>query len=311
MPKTIQFKKKFPAGLAYAVPAYVIWGLTPIYWKMLQSVPAFEILMHRMIWSFLFLMPLLAITGQWKEFTGVFRNIRSLFILITTTTLIGINWFTYIWAINSDQVLQTSLGYYIYPLVNISLGVVFLKEKLRKMQAAAVILAGVAVLHLAVRFGQIPWIALTLAFTLGFYGLIRKVAAIGALSGLCLETLLFSIPAAFYLIYLDEIGKGAFLRIGMETDLLLMASALATGLPLFLFLSGAKRLNLTTIGFLQYSSPSLTFILAIFLFKEPFTRIQLFTFILIWTALALYTYDSVRYYRTQSHMKEHSGSQVG
>ena len=291
--------KRTLIGLACAVPAYLIWGMSPIYFKTLQSVPAFEILMHRMIWSFVFLMPVILLQGKWREFTGALSRRQSLAPLSATTLLVGFNWFLFIWAINADQVLQTSLGYYINPLVNVLLGMVFLKERLSRPQWAAVVLAGVGVGNLVVFYGRVPWVSLGLAFSFGFYGLIRKTAPVGSVVGLAVETMLLTVPALGVLFYLDHLGRGAFLRIGVRTDLLLMAAALVTAVPLVLFTRGARRLRLATIGFLQYIAPTCTFFLAVFLWKEPLSSLQLATFVLIWIALAIYSADSVMTYRRQ------------
>ncbi len=286
-----------PAGAACAVGAFLIWGLTPIYFKTLRAIPAIEILMHRMVWSFLFLLPFVVFTNRRSEFRSVISSARTMLILLATTLLVSSNWFVFIWAINSDRILQTSLGYYINPLINVLLGVVFLKERLRPVQLAAVILAAVGVVYLTVEIGRPPWIALFLAFTFGFYGLIRKVAAVNALVGLTIETLLLSLPAVVYLgtLYVD--GSGAFLRIDGRTDILLMCAALVTALPLLLFTIGARRIHFSTVGILQYIAPSCTFLLAVFVYREPFRAAQLWTFMLIWTALLLYSIDSVVYFR--------------
>lgn len=286
-----------PKGVVLAASAFLIWGLSPIYWKALASVPAFEVLMHRMIWSFVFLAPLVLLQGDLKDLIGALTSGRTLLILLLTTLIVSINWFLYIWAINSDHILQASLGYYIAPLVNVMLGVVFLKERLRRLQLVAVGLAAAGVTYLTLSYGQFPWVALALAFSFGFYGLIRKVASVGPLVGLTVETLLLSIPATAYLLYLDHAGRGAFLHDGTTISLLLMGTALVTGLPLLLFTMGAKLLRLATVGFLQYIAPSCTFLLAVFIYHEPLVPSQLFTFGLIWTALAIYSYDSVEQYR--------------
>ena len=281
-------------GVACAVSAFLIWGLSPIYWKALKAVPAFEILMHRMIWSFVFLMPLVISQGQWSEFVGALKNRRILGILTVTTLIVGANWFLFIWAINSDHILQTSLGYYINPLVNVVLGLVFLKERLRPLQILAVLLAGLGVTYLTIQFGEPPWVALAIAFTFGFYALIRKVAPVSSLVGLSIETMLLSLPALGYLVYLDVNGQGSFLRLAWTLDLLMVGAALVTAFPLLLFTVGARRLNLATVGLLQYLAPSCTFMLAVFYYHEPFIKAQLWTFVMIWTALIIYSYDSIR-----------------
>ena len=284
-------------GVLSAVGAFLIWGLTPIYFKVLRNIPAFEILMHRMVWSFFFLLPLVLALGRWNEFVKVVTTSRTLIILIGTTVLVSSNWFVFIWAINSDKILQTSLGYYINPLINVLLGMIFLRERLRPAQIAAVILAAIGVVYLTVEIGSLPWIALFLAFTFGFYGLVRKVAPVNALVGLTVETLLLSLPAIAYLVYLDSQSAGAFLRMDIKTDVLLMSAALVTALPLLLFTFGARSIHLATLGILQYIAPSCTFVLAVFVYNEPFRLAQVWTFVLIWAALIIYSADSVLYYR--------------
>jgi chloramphenicol-sensitive protein RarD len=285
------------AGVVYAVSAFLIWGISPIYWKALRSVPALEIILHRIVWSFFLLVPLIMIMRRWREFVLVFRNLRTLLILLFTAIIVGGNWLLYIWAVNTDRLLQASLGYYINPLVNVMLGMVFLKERLRPPQILAVVMATAGVLYLTLYYGEFPWIALTLAFSFGLYGLIRKIAPVGALVGLTVETLLLSIPALIYLFYLDRLGQGSIFRVSLKLDLMLMGCSVVTALPLLFFTLGARRLYLSTMGLLQYLAPSCMFVLAVFLFREPFTSAQVLTFILIWTALAIYSTDSVRYYR--------------
>ena len=287
-------------GVLNAVSAFLIWGLCPIYYKFLPAVPTFEILMHRMVWSFLFLLPLVLFQGRWNEFKQALKNGRNLMILLATTLIVSGNWFVFIWAINHNQILQTSLGYYINPLINILFGVVFLKERLRFAQIVAVFLAGMGVLFLTAHHGKLPWIALTLAITFGLYGLIRKVAPVSALIGLTVETFFMSIPALFYLVHLYTCGAGAFLRISIQINLILICAALVTALPLLLFTTGARMLHFSTVGVLQYIAPSATFLLAVFVYKEPFTMVQVWAFGLIWTALCIYSTESVIFYRRNS-----------
>ena len=284
-------------GALSASSAFLIWGISPVYWKALRSVPALEIIMHRMVWSFFFLVPLIIIMRRWQEFIDVFKNHRTLLILLVTALIIGGNWLLYIWAVNHEYLLQASLGYYINPLVNVVLGMVFLRERLRPTQMLSVLLAFAGVLYLTISYGEFPWIALMLALSFGLYGLIRKVAPVGALVGLTVETLLLSIPALIYLFYLDSRGAGAMFRVSPKLSLMLIGCALVTAVPLLLFTLGARRLYLSTLGLLQYIAPSCMFILAVFLFNEPFSSVQVVTFIFIWTALAIYSTDSFRYYR--------------
>jgi chloramphenicol-sensitive protein RarD len=284
-------------GVVYSSSAFLIWGISPIYWKAMQAVPAFEIILHRIVWSFILLVPLIIVMRRWQEFVDALKNTRALLILLLTALIVGGNWLLYIWAVNSGYMLQASLGYYINPLVNVVLGMVFLNERLRPLQMVAVGLAAVGVIYLTIYYGEFPWIALTLAVTFGFYGLIRKVAQVGSLVGLTVETLLLSIPALIYLFYLDIHGQGTIFRVSLKLDLMLMGCAPLTAIPLLCFTLGARRLYLSTLGLLQYIAPSCIFILAVFLYREPFSSAQVFTFILIWTALAIYSTDSMRYYR--------------
>ncbi|MDM8525679.1 EamA family transporter RarD [Desulfococcaceae bacterium HSG8] len=288
------------AGVAYAAPAFLIWGISPIYWKMLKAVPAFEILMHRIVWSFVFLLPLLLLQKRWGELRAAVRNPRTFFVLIFTTLIVACNWLIFIWAINNDHILQTSLGYYITPLVNVLLGTIFLGERLRPPQILALALACAGVLYLALWVGEFPWVSLTLAFSFGFYGLIRKVIPVAPLPGLCVETLILSLPALIYLYYLDSIGTGVIFRVSIVTDIFIMGSALVTGLPLLLFTEGAKRLHLSTVGFLQYIAPSCTFILAVSVYNEPISQAQIAAFVSVWLALCIYSADSLRHYRQVS-----------
>ncbi|SHF68254.1 chloramphenicol-sensitive protein RarD [Desulfacinum infernum DSM 9756] len=285
-------------GGVLAAGAFLIWGVSPIYWKCLSDLPALEIVMHRVVWSFLFLVPVMTVLGGWKEFAAVFRSPKVVATLVLTTSLIGCNWFIFIWAVNHGEVLQTSLGYYMNPLMNVVLGVVFLKERLRRLQVVAVVLAAAAVGYLTLDYGRFPWIALSLSFAFGFYGLLRKKVAVSALTGLAVEMCLLSGFAAAYLAYLYHSGRGAFLRNGPAMDLLLMAAALFTAVPLLLFNLGARRIHLATLGFLQYITPSSFFLLAVFRFHEPITAVQIWTFGLIWLALACYSLDSLVAART-------------
>jgi chloramphenicol-sensitive protein RarD len=253
--------------------------------------------MHRIVWSCLLLTLLVLIGKKWPEFKQVLKNVRTLLILLATTLIVASNWFVFIWAINHDKILQTSLGYYINPLVTVLLGMIFLNERLRFPQMVSVLLAGIGVGYLTIQYGKLPFISLYLAFSFGFYGLIRKVAPVGALIGLTVETLLLLLPALGYLVYFDTIGVGAFFRVNIKTDVLLLCAALVTAPPLLFFTAGARRLHLSTVGILQYIAPSCTFLLAIFIYQEPFEMAQLWTFVLIWSALVIYSADSVLYYR--------------
>jgi chloramphenicol-sensitive protein RarD len=302
--KLSKSQKESLSGAVCASSAFLIWGLSPAYWKVLRDIPAFEIIMHRVIWSFLFLMVVLIFQGHWSEFAATAKKPRTFMILLPSTLLLGINWFIYIWAVNHDHVLQASLGYFINPLINVLLGMVFLKERLRHLQAVSLILAGVAVLYLTFQYGEFPWIALSLAFAFGFYGLIRKVAPISSLIGLSVEMLVLSGPALAYILFLNSKGVGALFHISIKIDLFLMGSAFLTAFPLLLFITGTRRLNLSTVGFLQYITPSGMFILGAFLYNEPLSTAQLIAFGLIWTALFIYSTDAARHYRQSKHPRD-------
>ena len=204
MEESEQTAKKTVSGVAFGGAAFLIWGISPLYWKALGSVPAVEIVLHRIVWSFLFLIPLVLVRKKWPVFTATLKNRRVMLTLLASALLVSCNWFIYIWAINAGHLLQASLGYYINPLVNVFLGMVFLKERLRRPQVFAVLLAALGVLYLTVFFSQFPWIALTLAFSFGLYGLIHKTMSVGSLVGLTIETLMLTIPALILLLYLDQ-----------------------------------------------------------------------------------------------------------
>ncbi len=289
------------SGVAYASGAFLIWGLSPIYWKVLQSIPALETIMHRALWSFFFLLIVLISQGHFSEFMAAVKNRRTLMILFPTTMLLGFNWFIYIWAVNNEHILQASLGYFINPLVNVLLGMIFLRERLRPLQAVALGLAVVGVLYLTFNYGEFPWIALSLAFAFGFYGLIRKVAPVSSLVGLSIEMLFFFVPALAYIVFLDSKGTGALLHMSTKIDIFLIGTAFLTAFPLLIFTLGTRRLKLSTVGFLQYIAPSCMFLLGVFLYNEPLSSAHMLTFVLIWTALCLYSVDSARHYRMDTN----------
>jgi len=286
-------------GVIYAGAAFLIWGLAAVYWKELRSVPPLEIIAHRVAWSFIFLLPLIVLQRQWAEFVAILQNRKMLLILLTSAILVAANWLLYVWAVNNNHLLQASLGYYINPLVNVVLGMVFLRERLRPPQILAVMLATCGVIYLTVQYGAFPWIAICLAMSFGLYGLIRKVAPVSPLVGLTVETLLISLPAIGYLIYLDYQGTGSIFRVSLNLDLLLMGCAPLTAIPLLFFTAGAKRLYLSTLGLMQYIGPSGMFLLAVFYYHEPFSTAQVWTFVMIWVALVIYSTDSVIYYRRE------------
>lgn len=276
-------------GVLYALGAYLSWGLLPVFWKAVQVATPVEILSHRIVWSVLFLFLLLAVRRHWVWLHEARHDRRLLLIFGATSLLLSVNWLTYIWAVNAGHVLESSLGYFINPLVNVLLGVVILREQMRPGQWVAVGLATVGVLYLTLSLGSLPWIALTLAFSFGFYALLRKTAALNSLEGLTLETSFMFLPALAYLLYLDATGQGTFGHVSLGLTTLLFATGVVTAIPLLLFAAGARRIPLTTIGLLQYLSPTIQFLLAIYLYHEPFTGSKLVGFVFIWLALGVYS----------------------
>lgn len=280
-------------GLWYAFGTYGLWGFLPVYWKLLQAVPALEILLHRMVWSLVFLALVLMVRGSWSELRPAFRSRRALAIYSVAALLLSANWWLYIWAVNSGFIVETSLGYFINPLVSVALGVFFFRERLRFGQWAAIALAGAGVAYLTVVYGKPPWISLGLAFSFAIYGLLKKIAPLGASEGLTLETALMSAPALALLAKWQVNGTASFGRLGLETDLLLVGCGVVTALPLALFAAAASRLPLSTIGLMQYIAPTIQFLLGVLVYNESFGVQRLIGFTLIWTALALFTAEGL------------------
>ncbi len=280
-------------GVLYAAGSYILWGLLPIYWKWLQEVPAVQILAHRMVWSLFFVALLLAFKGQWRSLWQEARKPRTLLTFLASAILLAINWGLYIWAVNAGFIVETSLGYFINPLVNVVLGVLFLNERMRLWQWIAVGLAVAGVVYLTFGYGALPWIALTLAFSFAFYGLLRKTATLGALDGLTLETALLFLPALAYLLFLETQGQGAFGHTGWQTAVLLAAGGIATATPLLLFAAGARLIPYSLVGVLQYIAPTMQFLIGVLIYDEPFTAGRLVGFSLIWLGLLVYTIEGM------------------
>jgi chloramphenicol-sensitive protein RarD len=271
-------------GLAYGIAAYGLWGLVPLYFRAVSHVSPLEVLAHRAAWSFVVLAALLSLTGKWNELARVVRNRRAALMLAASTLMIAVNWLTVIYAVSTGQILQASLGYYLAPLVNAPLGVLFLGERLGRWQKAALLLAAGGVAIPTIALGTVPWIALVLAASFSLYGFLRKTVPAGALVGLSLETMLLAPVAVAYLLVAGQVHP-----IGAPGDFGLLAlSGLVTSIPLLLFAAAARRLRLATLGFVQYLSPSVSFLLAVFAFGEPFGAGQLAAFLCIWIAVVLY-----------------------
>ncbi len=286
-------RDKSVSGVMFALSAYGFWAFVPIYWKAVGHVSSMEMLAHRVIWSVPVLAILLLLTRQNSDVVATMRNPQSRRLLILTGILLSANWLIFIWAIQVGRVLEVSLGYYINPLINVVLGIVVLHERLRRWQMAAVLLAGIGVAYQTLQLGTVPWVSLTLALLFGVYALLRKQIEVGSLPGSAVEVV-FMLPfAVVYLIWLWFDGTLAFGQIDFRTDWLAALSGLITVLPLWWVIIASKRINYTTLGICQYLAPSGHFLLAVLVYKEPFGSHQLITFACIWTALIIYTIDSV------------------
>lgn len=281
-------------GILYALGAYVLWGLLPIYWKSIQNVPALEILGHRVIWSLVFVGLLLFLQRD-RSWIATLRGDRRLMgTLALTALLLSNNWFFYIWAVNQGFVVETALGYFINPLISVVLGVFFFGEKLRVGQWTAVTIAFFGVLFLTFVYGQLPWIALVLAFSFAFYGLLRKKAKLASIPALGFETATVLPLALGYILFLELSGTGHLFRADWQTTALLLGAGVITAVPLLLFGAGANRINLSTIGILQYIAPTMQFLIGVYLYNEPFTQARLIGFCIIWLALLVYATDGLR-----------------
>ncbi len=279
-------------GVFFGLAAYLMWGLFPLYFKQIANIPTPEVLAHRIFWSAIFLLGLILVRRQGKQLLTLCQQPRILLQMTVTTLLIALNWLVFIYAVSAGYVLQSSLGYFIGPLVSALLGFTFLKERLNAIQSCSLLLATLGVVYLTILQGELPWIALSLAFSFALYGLLRKKAGIGPTLGLSLET---SLVAPFALIYLLMLEAGGDLRFagGTSADIWLPLSGVVTALPLIWFNAAAKRLRLVSIGFLQYITPSMHFMLAVFLFNEPFDNSRLIGFALVWCGLLLYSCNAV------------------
>jgi len=282
-------------GFIYGVAAYGLWGLFPLYWGLLDEAGEIEVLAHRIVWSLMVVVVLLTAGRSWWRVRRLAK--RSVAMLGLAAVIITFNWGTYIWGVVNGHVIETSLGYFINPLVTVVMGVVILRERLRPVQWAAVGLAAVAVLILTVDYGRPPWIALILAFSFGTYGLIKKKVNVGAVESLGVETGTLLVPAAVFLIALEVNGTGAFAHAGLRTDLLLVGAGVITAVPLLFFGAAAIRVPLTTLGLLQYLAPIIQFALGVIVFREAVPPVRLVGFALVWTALAVLTAETLAHRR--------------
>ncbi len=283
------------SGLIFALAAFIMWGLAPIYFKQLIHIDAKEILSHRVVWSVIFLIVISAISGQLPKLIAVFKQPKQLALLSLSACLLGLNWGLFIWSVNNNHMLEASLGYYINPLINVLMGYLFLSERLRKRQGIAVILALSGVFIQLISFGSVPYIALTLAVSFACYGLIHKKIQVESIPGLLIEALVLLPFAIAYWYFMDSSETSNLTNNTTNTNLLLISAGIVTTLPLLCFTAATKRLQYTTIGFIQYIGPSLMFVLAVQFYGETLGLKELITFGCIWLALVIFTWDSIRH----------------
>jgi chloramphenicol-sensitive protein RarD len=288
-------RRRTLTGVLYGLAAFGTWGfVAPVHFKLIAAVPPLEVLAQRIVWATLFVLGIILMRGRLRELAGALASPPVLRALLVSALLVGVNWLTYIWAIATEHIVQASLGYFINPLVNVALGILFLGERLRPLQLVACAVAAVGVAVLTVAAGEPPWIALTLGITFGFYGLIRKKVKVEPLVGFCVESLILFPAALAYVIYLAATGATVFLQGDRVLDFLLVLTAVTTSAPLIWFAAAAQRLKLSTVGLMQYLSPSCLLALGVLLYGEPFTTVHAVSFACIWTALGLYSADALR-----------------
>lgn len=285
------------SGLLMGAGAYFLWGLFPLFWPLLAPASATEALAHRFVWSLVAVLVLIGLTRRWAHFRDIWRDGRRVAFLALASVVIAINWGVFIWGVTHDRVIEVSLGYFINPLVTVLLGVFVLGESLRRWQWLAVGVGGAAVVILAVDYGGLPWIALTLAFSFATYGFLKKQAQLGAIEALGAETLILAPVALAYLVWLQLVGQATFGHAGLPNALLLASTGIVTAVPLLLFGGSATRVSLTTLGILQYLGPALQFIFGLLIFHETMTGAGWAGFLLVWLALVIFTIDGLRHHR--------------
>lgn len=290
--------ENYKQGIFFGLAAYVLWGILPVYWKALELVSPFEILSSRFMWSCVFVLLLIIFQKKWplftKEVKQVFSNVKTGAAMVAAGITISFNWGTFIWAVNNGHIVETSMGYYINPLVSILFAVVFLHERLDKMQLAAITCAFIGVASMVYSFGKIPWVSLTLAFTFALYGLLKKILPVSALTSIMLETLLITPLALVYEYSLWQQGVSFYASGNLQVIMMLTGAGVVTAIPLLLFTAGARLLPLKIIGFLQYISPTLTLLIGVFVYNEAFTASHLLAFGWIWAALLLFIVSQLR-----------------
>ena len=280
------------SGYLSALSAIIMWGLLPFYWKSLNNVPSLQIMLNRIVWSFVFLL-ILSLFRK-KDSFSYFKSWKLFAAVLLTGLILSLNWFTYIYAVNSDRIVEASLGYYINPLVSVMLGMIFFRERLDKLQITALILASSGVMYMTLDYGRFPYIAIVLAVTFGFYGMLKKYYSFDSIDGLMAETLAVTPIAVIILAVIALKGDSALFSGSPRTDLLIIISGVATGIPLILYGEGAKRIPLSALGFMMYTAPTLMLLTGIFYYKEPFLRAHIIGFSLIWTGLVFYSYSVIK-----------------
>ncbi|HAP44008.1 MAG: hypothetical protein A2087_06770 [Spirochaetes bacterium GWD1_61_31] len=290
-------KKQYATGLMNGLGAFLLWGLLPLYWRLVGAIAPYQIFAHRVVWSLLFVLILLLARGELREFGRLVRQPKLWLRLLGPAVFISINWLTYIWGVNSGYVIESSLGYYMNPLVLTLFGTVFLKEKLTRLQAAGIALSAVGVAIKTLSYGRFPWVAIVLAVTFAVYGLLKKLSPLKSLKGLGFETLIISLPALGYLLFAELGGSGIAGNLPWYYWPLIMASGVATAVPLLLFAEATSRLPLTVIGFLQYLAPTIALFLGIFVFQEDFEAASLLAFGFVWTGIILFSAAQYRLFR--------------
>lgn len=282
-------------GIIYAVAAYALWGVLPLYWKLIDSVLSIEILAHRIIWAFVFVLALIAFTKQWQELKKIAADKKQLFYTFISSALVTFNWGLYIWAVNSDRIVDASFGYYINPLIVVVLGIVFFKERLDGWKTTALAAASIGVIVLTAQYGRVPWVSLGLAISFGLYGAMKKMVKANSITGLALETAMAAPIALIYIATREFSGQGAFGTESAAVILLLMGAGAVTAIPLLLFAKGARRIPLSALGFTQYISPTISLFIGIVIYNESFSLVRIISFGLIWTGLAIYSISLFRH----------------
>jgi chloramphenicol-sensitive protein RarD len=279
-------------GSWYTALAYALWGFFPIYWKFLSGISVLQLTCHRIVWSFVVLAAMLTGANGWRAMRSAVRSWRTVGVYSLAALVIALNWLIFVWAVEIARIVEISLGYFINPLLSVVLGVIFFRERLRLLQWVSVLIAGAAVLYLTIAVGRLPWIALSLAAMFATYGVLKKIAPLGAVHGLTLETGILFLPAAAWLVIEELRGTGALFHAGWVRDALMIGAGPVTTFPLLLFAAGVQRIPLSVVGMLQYINPTMQILTAVFVYHEPFSRVQLIGFSLVWCALALFAVES-------------------